>query len=119
MPASPSPATRSCCPSSMPARIVSVISRSFRSRLSPPEVASEKGLEEVADAEVAEAAAGRAEHVVALAALRVGEHLIGLGDLLEALRRVRSPVHIGVVLPGELAVGTADLFIRGAPRDAQ
>src|SRR2546428_2866755 len=88
-------------------------------RLAAPEVASGKGLEEVADAEVAEAAAGGAEHVVALAALRVGEHLIGLGDLLEALRRVRSPVHIGVALPGELVVGTADLFVRRAPRDAQ
>ena len=35
IPASPSPATRSCCPSSMPAGIVSVISRSRRSRPSP------------------------------------------------------------------------------------
>src|SRR2546428_14168774 len=41
------------------------------------------------------------------------------GDLLEALRRVRSPVYIGVELPGELAIGAADLFVRRAPRDAQ
>src|SRR5207249_1054357 len=35
MPASPSPATRSCWPSSMPGGMVSVISRSLRSRPSP------------------------------------------------------------------------------------
>src|SRR5256885_2229962 len=88
-------------------------------RLAAPEVAAEEGFEEIADAEVAEAARGRAEHVVPLATLRVGEYFVRLGDLLEALRRVRSAVHIGVVLPGELPIGTADLFVRRAPRDTQ
>ena len=58
-------------------------------RLATADVTAEERLEEVADPEVAEALT-RTEHVVALAPLGVGEHLVGLGDLFEALARVRT-----------------------------
>ena len=68
----------------------------------------------------AEAAAGRervAAEVVQLALLRVGEHLVGLGDLLEALLLVR--VHVRVQLAGQPPVGLLDLLGRRVPRDAE
>src|SRR3989454_4189273 len=88
-------------------------------RLAAAQIAAEEGLEGVTDAEVGEPAGRRAEHVVALPALRVGEHLVRLGDPLELLRRVRFVVHVGVELPGELAVSAPDLLVRGRPRDAE
>src|SRR2546425_4049102 len=91
----------------------------WAARLPAPSVSAEERLEEIADAEIAKAPGRRTEHVVALAALRVGEHFVCLGDLLEPVRGVGRPVHVGVVLAGELAVGAADLLVRRASRDAQ
>src|SRR5947209_6257039 len=52
--------------------------------------------------------------VVLLALLGVAEHVVGLGDLLEArLRLLIAGVAIGVVLARELAVGLLDLIGRG------
>ena len=42
-----------------------------------------------------------AETVVALAHLRVGQHVVGLVDLLEPLLGARVPVDIGMVRPGQ------------------
>jgi hypothetical protein len=50
--------------------------------------------------------------VIALALLRVGEHLVGLGGLLEALLGVGCLVSVGVVLEGGLAVGPLDFLGR-------
>src|SRR6266542_1684400 len=140
-PASPSPATRSCCPSSIPAGMSSGSSWSRRSRpsprqrvqsastvlpepaqratrLAPAELAAEERLEEIADAEVAETLAV-AEHVVPLAPLGVGEHLVGLGDLFEALAPVGRLARVGMVLARELAVRAADLIRRRGARHAE
>src|SRR5262249_13143654 len=51
----------------------------------------------------------RAQVVVALALVRVGEHLVGLGDLLEAVGR--ALVDVGVVLARELPVGGLDRLL--------
>ena len=83
------------------------------------QVSAEERFEEIADPEVADPAGRRAEHVVALAALRIGEHLVGLGDRLEAFRGVRRAVHVRVVLPGELPVSAPDLLVRRLARDAE
>jgi uncharacterized membrane protein len=83
------------------------------------QVSSEERLEQIADPEVADPAGRRAEHVVPLAALRVGEHLVRLGDRLEAFRRVRRAVDVRVILPRELPVGAPDLLIRRRARDAE
>ena len=55
----------------------------------------------------------RPEAVVLRPRLGVGEHVVGLGDVLEALLRARVLVHVGVVLAGELSVGALDL-VRGS-----
>ena len=60
-----------------------------------------------------------AEHVVALAAVRVGQHLVRLVDLLEALLRRRVRVDVGVPLLGELAERPLDLGIGSAPFHAE
>jgi hypothetical protein len=54
--------------------------------------------------------------VVLLALLGIGEHRVGLADLLELrLGLLVAGVDVGVVLAGELAVGGLDvLFGRGA-----
>src|SRR5439155_935224 len=58
--------------------------------------------------------------VVQLALLRVGEHLVRFVDLLEARFRVLvAGVDVGVILTGQLAVRRADLFVGGAPFEAQ
>src|SRR5437867_8591506 len=87
--------------------------------LAPAEVTAEERLEEVADPELAEAPGPGADHVVALSPLRVGQHLVRLGDRLEALRGVRCAVHVRVVLPRELPVGAPDLLVRRRARDAE
>ena len=57
----------------------------------------------------------RAELVVELALLLVGEHLVGGRDLLELVLGLPVPgVHVGVVLLRELPVGLPDLVVRGA-----
>ena len=62
---------------------------------------------------------GPAEHVVALAAIRVGQHLVRLVDLLEALLRRGVRVDVGVPLLGELAERPLDLGVGGAPFHAE
>src|SRR5664280_1587947 len=58
---------------------------------------------------------GRPEHVVRLAALRVGQDLVRLVDLLEALVGPGVAVDVRVPLLGQLAEGALDLRIaRGA-----
>src|SRR6185295_6137605 len=59
----------------------------------------------------------RTERVVALPLLRVGEHRMSLGDLLEALRR--ALVDVRMMLPGELSVRRLDRLLVGVPRDSQ
>src|SRR5215207_10996717 len=57
--------------------------------------------------------------VVALALLRVREHVVGLGDLLEAVLRAGVLVRVRVVLARELAVGLLDLVLGRLLLDAQ
>src|SRR2546428_6861435 len=49
----------------------------------------------------------------------VGEHLIGLGDLFEALLRMRIGIDIRMQLTGEPTVRSLDLFRAGVPAHAQ
>ena len=77
--------------------------------------AAEEGVHDVGEREagaLAEATAGAAERVAAAVVrrplLRVGEHLVGEGDLLEPLLGVRVRVDVRVVLPGEAPVGLLD-----------
>ena len=48
-------------------------------------------------------------HVVHLALFRVGEHLVGLRDLLEPLLGLRIGVDVGMKLPGQAPVRPLDL----------
>src|SRR5262245_9252007 len=57
------------------------------------------------------------ERVVAPAFLRVGEHLVRLVDLLEALGRVLGLGDVGVVLAGQPAEGGLDGLVVGLPVD--
>ena len=57
--------------------------------------------------------------VVALPALRVGQDLVGVVDLLEPLLGLRLRVDIGVPLLGELAEGALDISVARAALDAQ
>src|SRR5690606_9355546 len=76
---------------------------------------AEEGVHDVAEREprAAEAAGARTApgrervraEVVHLALLRVGEHLVGLGDLLEPVLGLRIRVDVRVELPREPAVG--------------
>ena len=91
--------------------------------------AAEEGVEDVAEAaealetgEAVLAAAvdrGHAEAVVAGALLRIGEHVVGGGDLLEPRLGLVGPVAVGVVLHGELAEGALDLLPRGVTLDPE
>ncbi len=71
----------------------------------------------------APAAAARRERigaqVVHLALLRVGEHLVGLGDLLEPLLGLRVRVDVRVQLAGEPPVGLLDLVGVRVPAHAK
>ena len=83
-----------------------------------PEVA------EAAEAAAAEAGVGikgrKAVLVVARLLVRVGQHLIGLADLLEALLAgLVARMQVGVVFLGELAVRLLDLVVRGALAQAE
>src|SRR5262249_40392259 len=60
-----------------------------------------------------------AERVVAAAFLRVGEHLVRLVDLLEAVGRVLGLGDVGVVLAGQPAEGGLDGLVVGLPVDAE
>ena len=59
------------------------------------------------------------EGVVGLAALGIGEDLVGLVDLLEALVGARFRVDVGVPLLGELAEGLLDVGVARAARHAE
>src|SRR4029078_11515608 len=60
-----------------------------------------------------------AEAVVELALLGVAEHLIRLGDLLEAILRARVLVDVRMVLARELPVRLADVLGARTARDAE
>jgi hypothetical protein len=61
-----------------------------------------------------------AESIVQAAFLRIGEHRVGLGRLLERLLRlVISGIAVGMMLQRKLAVRALDLLIRGLTLDAQ
>ena len=65
-------------------------------------------------------APARADLVVLLALVGVGQDLVRLVDLLEALLGLLVPgVDVRMVLPGELAVGGPDLLLGGGLRHAQ
>jgi hypothetical protein len=57
--------------------------------------------------------------VIGRAFLRIGEHGIGFGDLLEALLSLRSFVAVGVILERELTKGIFDGFLVRIPWDTQ
>ena len=64
--------------------------------------------------------AGMAEAVVEAALLRVGEHRVGLGRLLEfVFRRFVAGIAVRMVLQRQLAVGALDLLVGGLTLDAQ
>ena len=50
--------------------------------------------------------------IVARALIRIGEHLVGLVDLLEFFFRARIVVHVRMILRGKLAVGALDIGVR-------
>ena len=61
-----------------------------------------------------------ANRVVFLAVGLVGQHLVGLADLLETiLRRFVARIAIGVVLARELAIGLLDLLVRSLLGDSE
>ena len=61
----------------------------------------------------------RPEQVVALAALRVREDLVGLVDLLELDRGLRLLVHVGMPALREAPVGLLDVRVGRVPLDAE
>ena len=89
-------------------------------------VAEERGedVRQVAEVELGrvEAASpqpGVAEAVVRLPSLRVGEHLVGLRNLAEAVLGVRGDADVGMQLAGEPAKGLLDVRIRRVARHAE
>src|SRR6185312_3154217 len=63
--------------------------------------------------------AGTAEHVVALAPLRVRQDLVRLAGLLESVRGSGVLVDVGMPLLRELAERALDLGVRRLARDAE
>ena len=66
-------------------------------------------------------AVGVGAEVVGLPLLGVGEHVVGLGDLLELLLGLRARVDVRVQLAGQLAVGlliSSGVASRATPRSA-
>jgi hypothetical protein len=61
----------------------------------------------------------RPQPIVLGALLRILEHLVGLADALESLGGLGILVDVRMQLPGQLAVGGADLLFGGASRHAQ
>src|SRR5262249_7632526 len=61
----------------------------------------------------------RAEGVVTAPGLRIGQHVVRLGDLLEPILGSGIFVDVGMVLAGQLAVGLLDLVLGRGPRHAQ
>ena len=63
---------------------------------------------------------GEAELVIFLALIGIGQHLVGLVDLLELLLGLLvAGVHVRVILPGQLFVCFFDLVLAGALFNAQ
>src|SRR5215469_5904501 len=90
--------------------------------------AAKEGVHEVAEreagrAETSPAGSGPGERVrpevVHLALLRVGQHLVRLGDLLEPLLQRRVGVHVGVQLAGQTAIGLLNLVRTSIPAHAE
>src|SRR5439155_17297843 len=63
--------------------------------------------------------AGVAEAVVGAPLVTVAQDLVGLVDLLEAVRGARLGVPVGMVIEGKLAERTADVILRGASGDPE
>ena len=87
-------------------------------------LAAEEGVHDVAEREaLAEAGGARAVGVgavvVGLLLVRVGQHVVGLGELLELLLGLRARVDVGVVAPGGLAVGALDVLRGGVAGDPE
>src|SRR5271166_3599509 len=61
----------------------------------------------------------RAEGVVTAPGLRIGQHVVRLGDFLEPVLGSGILVDVGMVLAGQLAVGLLDLVLGRGPRHAQ
>src|SRR5439155_24112261 len=61
--------------------------------------------------------AGVAEAVIGAPLVAVAQDLVGLVDLLEAVRGTRLGVPVGMVVEGKLAERTADVVLRGASGD--
>src|SRR5262249_42737526 len=61
----------------------------------------------------------RAEGVVPAPGLRIGQHVVRLGDLLEPVLGSGILVDVGMVLAGQLAVGPLDLILGRGPRHVQ
>src|SRR5699024_350133 len=82
----------------------------------------EEGLEDVGETESGTRAtaghAGGATHVVGATLVRVGEHVMCFGDVLELLRTLGAG-DVRVVFAGQLAVGALDVFGAGVAGDAQ
>ncbi len=106
---------------------VAAVGGAARAGARAEDVLAEERREDVPEAREVEgrrpkAAAGEAvvaEAVVLLARLRLGEHLVGLGDLAEALLRVGLVGDVGVQLARKAAERLLDLrLVRGA-RDPQ
>src|SRR6202007_912503 len=60
----------------------------------------------------------RAEGIVTAPGLRIGQHVVGLGDLLEPVLGSGIFVDVGMVLAGQLAVSLLDLVLGRGPRHA-
>src|ERR1017187_7581658 len=93
-----------------------------------PRASAEEGIHDVAERETRRetagaSAPGRGErvgsHVIHLPLARVGEHLIGLGDLLEPLLGLRVWIDIRMQLPGQPPVGLLDLVRTRVVPDAE
>ena len=59
------------------------------------------------------------EGVVPAPRLRIGQDVVGLGDVLEPVLGPRVVVDVRVVGAGQLAVGALDVLLAGVPRHAQ
>ncbi len=84
---------------------------------------AEEGLEDVAEA-TESARSAPAERVVAAAVVLtaffgVAQHVVRVRDELEALRRIRSRIHVGVQLARQTPVRLLDVFGARIARDAQ
>src|SRR5262249_55342095 len=88
-----------------------------------PEEVSEDVLEAGAEVEAAESALLEgcvAEAVVACSPVGIGQNLIGLADLLEALLGLRiARVLVRVILERQLAVGLLQILVAAGPGNAQ